>query len=67
MYAIRSYYVLVPVLFDIPDKYLSSKIKLAISMFSESSEKRIPEKEKRNTYLLRIGGTITNPEYKVFE
>lgn len=66
-YNILNNSILIPVLFDIPDKYMSSKIKLAISMFSESSKKKIPEKEKRNTYLLRIGGTIAEPEYKIFE
>jgi hypothetical protein len=54
-------------LFDISDKYLSSKVKLGISIFSESYEKDIPEKEGRYTYLLRILGTLENPEYKVFE
>jgi hypothetical protein len=54
-------------LFDISDKYLNSKVKLAISIFSESYEKEIPEKEGRFTYLLRILGTLENLEYKVFE
>ncbi len=59
--------ILFSALIDMPDKYMSSKIKFLISMFSESSKKEIPEKENRNTYLLKITGTANKPEFRIFK
>lgn len=57
----------VNVLLDIPNTYLSSKIKILISMFASDSEFKLQKKENRNIYLIRIIGYLSDPEYIIYE
>jgi hypothetical protein len=59
--------IMVSALFDIPDSYLSSKVKLLISMFASDSNLKLPKNKNRNTYLLKISGLIEDLEYNVYE
>ncbi|MDD3860209.1 MAG: hypothetical protein PHW83_08415 [Bacteroidales bacterium] len=59
--------LMVSALIDIPDDYLSTKIKLLISMFASDSKLKLPKNKNRNTYLLKISGLIEDLEYSIFE
>ncbi|HNQ69126.1 MAG TPA: hypothetical protein PKN32_12160 [Bacteroidales bacterium] len=59
--------IMVSALFDIPDSYLSSKIKLLISLFASDSNLKIPKDKDRSTYLLKISGLIDDLEYNIYE
>jgi len=53
---------------NVPDKYLSTEVKLLISLFSESVNNRTKQRDNdRNIYKLRISGAINNLKYKVFK
>jgi hypothetical protein len=51
----------------VPDKYISTKLKLALAIFSESSKSDLPQREKMNTMILKIDGTFDEPGFHVIE
>lgn len=58
------------VLLNVPDKYLSSKVKIFISMFSkelEQNNSRRTQKENYSLYQLNISGRMRNLNYKIYE
>lgn len=52
-----------------PKQYLSSKIQFLIHLFAakNSKPKNTQSDSKRLEYLLKIGGTLSDPEYKVYK
>ena len=52
-----------------PKQYLSSKIQFLIQLFAakNSKPKNTQSDSKRLEYLLKIGGTLSDPEYKVYK
>ncbi len=58
------------VMLNVPDDYISSKVKIFISMFSkelEQNNNRRVKKENYSLYQLNISGQIRNLNYKVYE
>ncbi|HOZ30318.1 MAG TPA: hypothetical protein PLL66_05325 [Bacteroidales bacterium] len=54
-------------LLDIPDKYVSSEVKLLISLFASNEDLDLPRKTGRMIYLLKISGPIEKPEYNIYK
>jgi hypothetical protein len=57
----------VSVLFDAPDSYLSPEIKIALAVFSEKSDVKLPKKKGRIIRHLNIAGSLKSPKFKIFE
>ena len=55
------------IILNIPDMYLNNKIKLLISMFSETSKSNNKPRTSDNAYKLKIKGPVSNLNYKIYE
>jgi len=52
---------------DIPDSYLSPRIKLLMGLFVSDSETELPKKPNRSFYIFEISGLLDDPEYSLYE
>lgn len=59
--------ILVTALMYVPKKYISAKLKLALAVFSEKSEKEIPKRANMSSLILKVDGSLDNPKFHVYE
>ncbi len=61
--------IILNILIDIPEEYLSNKLKILLKIVSEKSEKlnNFQSEANRKMILMKISGILSNPELKIYE
>jgi len=68
-YNLSTQNIILNLLLDIPKEYLSNKLKILLKAMSEKSEKlnNLKSETNRKIILIKINGTLNNPELKIYE